>query len=352
MRAMCRGERSPAVADLQVRLVRLGFDVARGEAGGYYGTSTEEAVRALQQQRGLVVDGVVGEATWRELVESSWSLGDRPLRLRHPPMRGDDVRELQTELNALGFGAGKHDGIFGARTAGALREFQSNLGIPEDGICGRETVRALGSLQMVIRRGLGPRTRERQQRESAPPGLAYKRIALDPGSGGGDAEAAGGPEGAEGELCFRLAAETARMLSALGAESILTRGPNDAPGDSERARRANRFGADLFVGIRLNAYESGVAEGAASYYFEHGGIASEPGQHLAGLLQSELSAAGRPDCRSHGKSFPVLRETRMPAVVVEPCFITNPAEVELLSGPLGRTQIASAMVRAISRYFS
>lgn len=352
MEMMRRGQRSVAVADLQVRLSRLGFEIVAGEAGGSFGASTEEAVHTFQQRRGLVVDGVVGEATWRELVESSWSLGDRILRLRQPLMRGDDVRELQTQLNALGFTAGKHDGIFGARTAEALRELQGNLGIGEDGICGRETVRALESLRMVIRRGLGPRTREREERQSKPAGLESKRIALDPAHGGEDPGALGPSGEGEAELAFRLAAQVAQMLVGKGAESILTRGPNDGPTDTERAGIANDFGADLLISIHLNSSESEVAEGAATYYFEHDGVASEPGQHLAELLQAELVSASRSDCRSHGKSYPLLRETRMPAVVVEPGFITNPDEAKLLAGPAGRREIASALVRAIAAYFS
>ncbi|MGH2768330.1 MAG: peptidoglycan-binding domain-containing protein, partial [Actinomycetota bacterium] len=77
MRLIRRGERSLAVQDLQVRLERLGFEVTPAERGGIFGTGTEAAVRAFQQRRGLDVDGIVGRATWQELVESSWSLGDR-----------------------------------------------------------------------------------------------------------------------------------------------------------------------------------------------------------------------------------------------------------------------------------
>lgn len=352
MQPIQRGERSPAVSDLQVRLVRLGFDISPVEAGGVFGPSTEAAVRAFQQQRGLEVDGIVGEATWKELVESSWSLGERLLHLRQPPMTGDDVRELQTQLNALGFTAGKHDGIFGASTVEALRDFQRNLGIGEDGICGRETLRALESLKMVVRRGIGPRTREREIRESAPRGLRGKRIAIDPGHGGDDAGAVGPSGETEAELAFQLAARVAQTLSVLGAESMLTRGPYDGPTDSERAQLANESGADLFVSIHTNSHQNPAAEGAATYYFEHGGVASEPGQHLATILQTELTSLGRMDCRTHGKSYPILRETRMVAVLVEPCFITNPEEAKLLADLTSMSELASSITQAIARYFS
>jgi N-acetylmuramoyl-L-alanine amidase len=322
------------------------------EAGGLFGADTEAAVRAFQQQRGLVVDGIVGNATWKELVESSWTLGDRLLHLRQPPLTGDDVRELQAQLNALGFTAGKHDGIFGPSTADALRDFQRNLAIGEDGICGRETLSALESLKMVVRKGIGARTREREARESVPRGLISKRIVIDPGHGGDDPGATGPSGETESLVAFQISARVAQMLSARGASSILTRGPYDGPPDSKRAQLANDSGADLFVSIHMNSHENPSAEGSATYYFEHEGVGSEPGQHLARILQDEITSMARVDCRTHGKGYQILRETRMPAVLVEPGFITNPEEAKQMSDYYSAGEVASKVVAAIERYFS
>ena len=352
MRLIRRGERSAAVQDLQARLERLGLSIAPQELGGCFDQTTEEAVRAFQQSRGLDVDGLVGDATWRALVESSWSLGDRMLRLEEPHLRGDDVRDLQSRLNALGFHAGKHDGIYGPAMAAALRDFQRNLGIAEDGIVGLETLRTLRRLRLVTRTGLGPRIREREARRAGPPGVAGKRLVLDPGHGGEDPGSLGPSGETEAELVFRLAASLAELLEAEGADVSLSRGPHDGPSESERARRANEVGADLVVSLHLNAHPSEAAQGAATYYFEHGGIASEPGEHLAGLLQERLVAAGMVDCRSHGKAYAILRETRMPAVVVEPGFITNPDDVKLLSQMAAAEPVVLAMVSAVLSYYS
>jgi N-acetylmuramoyl-L-alanine amidase len=349
---MRHGDRSEAVADLQARLGRLGFDIAAAELGGTFGAGTRAAVRAFQQRRGIDVDGVVGPVTWRELVESSWSLGDRLLHLQQPSMRGDDVRQLQSCLNALGFSAGKHDGIFGPQTAAALRDFQRNLAIDEDGMAGLETIRAMERLRMVIKSGLGPRIREREARRANPPGLAGKRIAVDPGHGGADLGHLGPSGETEAELAFLLAARLSAVLAAEGAETTLTRGPNDGPNESMRAQLANRFEADAFVSIHLNGHPSEVAQGAAAYYFESSGIGSEPGEHLAGLLLQGLVDLGSVDCRAHGKAYAVLRETRMPAVVVEPCFITNPEEAKRLQDPQTLDAIAGALAGAVKAYFS
>jgi hypothetical protein len=71
--------------------------------------------------------------------------GDRPpgsRMLRHG-CRGADVRALQETLSALGFPTGPADGIFGARTAEAVRGFQSARGLEADGIVGPQTRAAL-----------------------------------------------------------------------------------------------------------------------------------------------------------------------------------------------------------------
>src|SRR5581483_4838842 len=136
------GSRGEDVRDLQQRLVAIGYSLA-GDDAGTFGDATERAVQDFQTRRGLRVDGIVGRETWSALVESGFALGDRLLYFRRPMLRGDDVAELQRRLNALGFDAGRDDGILGRNTADALTEFQRNAGLPADGICGDTTIAAL-----------------------------------------------------------------------------------------------------------------------------------------------------------------------------------------------------------------
>ena len=84
------GDASPAVRDVQGRLEDLGHGLV-GDVPGEYGSATLEAVRAFQQARGLVADGIVGPDTWRSLVEAGYAVGDRLLYLTSPMLRGDDV---------------------------------------------------------------------------------------------------------------------------------------------------------------------------------------------------------------------------------------------------------------------
>ncbi|MCA1848886.1 MAG: peptidoglycan-binding protein, partial [Actinobacteria bacterium] len=134
MRTLRRGDRGRGVVDLQTRLQALGLDLGDRGIDGVFREGTELAVKAFQQSLGLLADGLVGPITWREIVEAGYRPGGRSLYLRQPPFRGADVVELQRMLNDLGFDPGAVNGLFDARTARAIRDFQKNAGLQDDGV--------------------------------------------------------------------------------------------------------------------------------------------------------------------------------------------------------------------------
>ncbi|MEA2517016.1 MAG: N-acetylmuramoyl-L-alanine amidase [Actinomycetota bacterium] len=336
------GDRSQQVADVQMRLRSLG--IAIDDETGTFGPSTRQAVRNFQQTREILSDGVVGPQTWSELVEASWRLGDRSLYLKQPPLRGDDVASLQSQLNALGFDAGREDGIFGANTAAAVRGFQKEYGVAEDGIFGAATNAALSGLR-VDRPGTARNLREQLSRTEHP-GLQSALVVVDPGHGGADTgEKLSGLR--EADICWELAVRLAERLVERGARVRFTRTEAEGPSASERARRANEIEGDLFISLHLNAHDRSSAEGTSTYYFG----SSKVGEALAEMIQAELVDLGLKDCRSHARSYTILKETRMPAVLVEPVFITNPGEAARLDDPHFLSRIAFSVARAIARYF-
>ncbi|MHB8050366.1 MAG: peptidoglycan-binding domain-containing protein [Coriobacteriia bacterium] len=146
---IAQGDRGPAVEDVQKRLLVLGFELGPTGIDGVFLGATLAAVRQFQHERGLSEDGTVGDETWAALVDATFHLGDRLLYLRYPYLHGADVSTLQGALNVLGFASGPPDGIFGTFTERAVGEFQSNVGLPRDGIAGPETVRAIERLRHV-----------------------------------------------------------------------------------------------------------------------------------------------------------------------------------------------------------
>jgi N-acetylmuramoyl-L-alanine amidase len=351
MRTMSLGARGQDVRDVQSRLGALGYRLDPDEPGAF-GKGTERAVREFQQGRSLLVDGRVGQETWEELVEAGYSLGDRVLYLRYPYVRGDDVRELQARLNLLGFDTGRQDGIFGERTDRAVRDFQTNVGLRPDGIVGGTSYEALTRLRPV---GPGP------GRAAVREGEILRRLSasIDGASIGVDAAhgpeepGATGPTGlTEGEATVWLAEELAEELARRGAAPFLIRTAGEQPDTAERVRRANQEGAEVLISLHLNSHPDPAAQGAAAYFYGREDYVSRAGQRLAELILEALtSQLGRTDLRTHAKSLPLLRETRMPTVHVEPCFITNPQEEAWLREPAFRRKVAVALADGIERFF-
>lgn len=59
--------------------------------------------------------------------------------------RGSDVKQLQSTLNSLGYNAGTADGIYGSRTAAAVKAYQQAMGLTADGLAGQQTLSTIYS---------------------------------------------------------------------------------------------------------------------------------------------------------------------------------------------------------------
>lgn len=72
----------------------------------------------------------------------------RLLSLKSPMMRGDDVRDVQQQLEAMKYSVGGTgaDGIYGPNTTQGVKQFQRDKKLKVDGIVGPETTKALGGL--------------------------------------------------------------------------------------------------------------------------------------------------------------------------------------------------------------
>ena len=345
------GQRSSAVRDVQRRLLALDYQIAPAELDGRFGDTTVAAIRQFQERRGLVVDGLVGDETWRELVEASWRLGDRTLYLRAPALRGDDVRALQERLGALGFDVGRVDGIFGPRTARALREFQANYGIPGDAIVGRSTLRALAGLPAVSGVTSAASVREREELRRFGPGIAGLHVVLDPGHGGEEPGFAGPAGVHEDTVSFAIARRLEAVLSASGVVVYPTREADRAPTDSQRASLANALGADLFLAVHTaGSADDASANGAITYFFGHERFRSEAGARLAECIHAEVVSLGVRDAGVHAKQYAVLRETRMPAIQIEPGHLTNAGDEERLADEGFQRRIAEAIAAGLRTF--
>lgn len=137
------------VKQLQQRLKDLGY--YSGDVDGQYGAGTQTAVTAFQAQHGLKADGVAGEQTLAMLYSgSAQTFVPTPTPSATPAMlssgsSGDEVKALQSRLQQLGFYSGVLDGDYGKGTRAAVKLFQAQHGLDDDGIAGQKTLEMLYS---------------------------------------------------------------------------------------------------------------------------------------------------------------------------------------------------------------
>lgn len=359
------GDRGGAVVEIRAALAALGllenpdddFTTGKQVALDFFDPELDHAVRAFQQRRGLLVDGVVGEATYRALKEASYRLGARTLAHQFgAPMYGDDVATLQARLQDLGFYTAMVDGYFGLQTHNSLMSYQREYGMAPDGICGPETLRSLYFLGSRVTGGSLHAIREEEHVRVSGPRLSGKRIIIDPGRGGDDhGLILNGPAGpmSEADILWDLASRLEGRMTAIGMETFLSHPVNHSPADAERAATANTVGADLMISLRFERQPGPSADGIASFYFgsPHGSV-STIGRNLADFIQREVVArTGLRDCRSHGRTWDLLRRTRMPTVQVDVGYITNPHDRAMLVTRETRDAIAEGILAAVKRLY-
>lgn len=195
---------------------------------------------------------------------------------------------------------------------------------------------------------------------SAP--LTGKRICLDPGHGGDESGAAydfgGGAVLREADVTLDIARTLKGWLASDGASVTMTRAADVYLGLDERAAVCNAAGADIAVSVHLNGADP-ISDGSLTLY-------GKPlDRRLAGPLADVLyaglvrNAPSLPFTAYGSRQFDgrVLLMTVMPAVIVEPVFLTNPAEARALAAPSTqsgsrRNQIAVEIYRGLRAYFA
>lgn len=363
MHRLSHGDSGTAVAEVRVALTGLGFlsDDGRSEywktPDALFDAELDSAVRAFQQYRGLLVDGIVGAATYRSLREASFRLGARTLIYQlSAPLYGDDVATLQRRLQDLGFYVHRVDGYFGPNTHDSLTAFQREIGLSADGICGPDTLRSLELLGARVTGGNPHRITEEELVHRSGPQLTGKRIVIDPGMGGPDKGCLVSTEYGEvyeSEILWDLASRLEGRMAATGMETFLSRPWGANPTDAERADTSNAFDADLMISLRCAASPSPAANGVAGFYFgnSHGSV-SLIGQLLSGFIQREVVArTSLRDCRTHPRTWDLLRLTKMPTVQIDIGYLTNEYDAAALIDPRSRDVIAEAILVSVKRLY-
>jgi N-acetylmuramoyl-L-alanine amidase len=227
-----------------------------------------------------------------------------------------------------------------------------------------------------------------------PPGAAERdlrevsRVVLDAGHGGKDTGAVGLEGTVEKEVTLDIAHRAARILMGLGIEVLLTRDDDRYVTLEERAARANAFSADLFVSIHCNAAENRTRRGIETYVLDttrdevaarvaarENETTPEASAEVARMLSSmrladqgqrstrfarllarsaratlRMKYADTVDGGVHPAGFYVLVGARMPSVLFESSYISNPVDEERLASEDYRQLLADAIGNAVKAY--
>ncbi|MFI8687765.1 N-acetylmuramoyl-L-alanine amidase [Rossellomorea sp. NPDC077527] len=173
-------------------------------------------------------------------------------------------------------------------------------------------------------------------------------IVLDPGHGGNDSGAAGNGL-QEKNLTLTIGLKVKQLLEANYIVDVrLTRTSDVFVELSDRADFANDLGASYFVSLHHNA---GGGTGFESYIYP-GTSASETGRCQDVLhveIMNFLSGYGLRDRGQKEANFSVLRETSMPAILLENLFIDTVNDANLLKDPTFITGLSNAIATGIGK---
>ena len=191
--------------------------------------------------------------------------------------------------------------------------------------------------------------------------LSGKKIVIDPGHGGNDAGAIGPTGVMEKNVTLKVALELKKLLEAEGAQVIMTR-ETDTTVSSKGAKAsdieelgarcdvANRNGADIFISIHADSFTRPEARGTTGYYYSKS--TSGRGQKLADCIRRNLvEQLGTPSRGTQPCNFYVVKNTDMPATLIELGFISNKDEEKLLDSKEGVQKAAQGILDGIEDYF-
>ena len=161
----------------------------------------------------------------------------------------------------------------------------------------------------------------------------------------------------EKEINLAISLKLQSYLEAGGATVLMTRVDDEAlsaskTGDMNQRRQiANASHADIFVSIHQNSFTNENVHGAQVFYFD----TSDNSRKLAEHIQRNLRDFADPSNRLEAKpneNYYVLRQTRMPAVIVECGFLTNSNERHRLTQEEYQERIAWSIYSGIVDYFN
>lgn len=171
--------------------------------------------------------------------------------------------------------------------------------------------------------------------------VRFSSVVIDAGHGGKDGGSVWNGL-VEKKLCLDVAKRVEAGLKSRGVKTVMTRRTDTFVELAQRARIANRVPSSVFVSIHFNGSRRTIISGGEVYY------RSTRGRILASSVSRSIknSVTGGTRGIFHA-DYKVLRETRMPAVLVECGYISNKREAQRCADPSHRQKLADAIVSGL-----
>lgn len=183
--------------------------------------------------------------------------------------------------------------------------------------------------------------------------LVGKTVVLDPGHGGTNPGAVAN-QVEEAQINLDVSLKVKDLLEKEGAKVVLTRDANrnvaakGVPLSAELQARldiASAQAGDIFVSIHSNSNENSQIKGAMSFYYDEGS------KELAQTIQQQLIQSTKAVDKGIVKeNFYVLKNSAVPAVLVELGFVTNPQEAAMLNTKSYQEKLAQGIYQGILAY--
>ena len=175
-----------------------------------------------------------------------------------------------------------------------------------------------------------------------------KVVVIDPGHGGSDPGTLSITNKHEKDFNLSLSLKVqALLLKEPNIEVVMTRESDIYPTRTERVQLANQLNADVFVSIHGNSVQSSPqSNGTETYYYQR-----SSSKDLANVIHKHLvNAIGLRDRGVKNQSLQVIRETTMPAVLLEVGFLSNRSDEKAMLSDDVQNKAAQAIVNGIKEY--
>ncbi|HHY74212.1 MAG TPA: SH3 domain-containing protein [Bacillus bacterium] len=183
-------------------------------------------------------------------------------------------------------------------------------------------------------------------------GLAGKRIVVDAGHGAHDPGAKGPSGTKEKDVNLAVALKLADLLRYAGAEVILTRSNDTFLELAERVKVAHANDADAFVSVHSDSFKE-TSSGTTTFYHSGKNPSWQQSKQLSDIAIKKLtSQLGTISRGSNDKSLHVIRETEIPAILVEMAFLSNPKEEALLKSDEFQQKAAQAIYDSFVQFYN